>query len=338
MAKPRVFVSSTYYDLKHVRHSISAFIESIGYESVLFENGDITFNPSMPLDDSCYGEINSCHVLVLIIGGRYGSPTSSEQTDQQNREIDDGCKFYNSITRKEYETAKSKNLPIYIFVEKNVMAEFQTYKENKGATIKFAHVDNQNIYLLIEDILSQKHNNLVKDFENSTQIVDWLRSQWAGLFADFISKRSQDTTLSSLSSQISELNIIGNSLKKYTEKLLEQAGSDGAKDLIIQENQKINRSRLLSKFKSENLINYIANVIIAQRNTVNDDRYITIVYRNLYNKFMVNTSFESFINSTDLPDSEKKQLVLVDAAKRDYRVLVDRYKSVQKKDFDETEQ
>ncbi|HAV1364053.1 DUF4062 domain-containing protein [Vibrio parahaemolyticus] len=36
MAKPRIFVSSTYYDLKHIRNSLEAFIDSFGYESVLY--------------------------------------------------------------------------------------------------------------------------------------------------------------------------------------------------------------------------------------------------------------------------------------------------------------
>jgi hypothetical protein len=35
MAKPRVFVSSTYYDLKHLRSAIEAFIDSLGYEPIL---------------------------------------------------------------------------------------------------------------------------------------------------------------------------------------------------------------------------------------------------------------------------------------------------------------
>jgi len=36
MAKPRIFVSSIYYDLKHIRASLSLFIDSLGYESILF--------------------------------------------------------------------------------------------------------------------------------------------------------------------------------------------------------------------------------------------------------------------------------------------------------------
>ena len=41
MAKPRIFVSSTYYDLKHIRASLSLFIDSLGYESILFEKGQL---------------------------------------------------------------------------------------------------------------------------------------------------------------------------------------------------------------------------------------------------------------------------------------------------------
>ena len=70
MAKPRVFVSSTYYDLRHVRQGIESFIEGLGFEAVLFESGDIPFSHEQPLDESCYQEISKCHILVLIIGGK----------------------------------------------------------------------------------------------------------------------------------------------------------------------------------------------------------------------------------------------------------------------------
>ncbi len=48
MAKPRVFVSSTYYDLKHIRNSVETFIENLGYDAVLFESGDIPFHHDAP--------------------------------------------------------------------------------------------------------------------------------------------------------------------------------------------------------------------------------------------------------------------------------------------------
>ena len=78
MAKPRIFVSSTYYDLKHVRSSLELFIESLGYEPVLSEKGDIAYTPEQALDESCYREASSADIFVLIVGGRYGSVASGD--------------------------------------------------------------------------------------------------------------------------------------------------------------------------------------------------------------------------------------------------------------------
>ncbi|WP_208062181.1 DUF4062 domain-containing protein, partial [[Clostridium] scindens] len=49
MAKPRVFLSSTYYDLKHVRERIERFLVNFGMEPVLFENDNVTFEFNKPL-------------------------------------------------------------------------------------------------------------------------------------------------------------------------------------------------------------------------------------------------------------------------------------------------
>jgi hypothetical protein len=37
MAKPRIFVSSTFYDLRQIRSDLERFIKEIGYEPVLNE-------------------------------------------------------------------------------------------------------------------------------------------------------------------------------------------------------------------------------------------------------------------------------------------------------------
>jgi hypothetical protein len=100
MAKPRVFLSSSYYDLKHFRASLDIFIERLGFESILSEKGNIAYNPDLPLDESCYREAQTADIFVLLIGGRYGSEISGERRTA-------GHKFferYDSITKKEYET------------------------------------------------------------------------------------------------------------------------------------------------------------------------------------------------------------------------------------------
>lgn len=73
MAKPRVFVSSTFYDLRQVREDLERFISGLGYEPVLYETGDIACGKDSPPEGYLDREIQSCDMLVSVIGGRYGT-------------------------------------------------------------------------------------------------------------------------------------------------------------------------------------------------------------------------------------------------------------------------
>ena len=147
MARPRVFISSTFYDLKYVRSSLEIFVNSLGFEPILFEKGDIAFIPDVALDESCYREAQNADIFVLIVGGRYGSASTSANQKQTHKET------YESITRKEFESAQNADVPTFILIEGAVGSEYQTYLRNKDAqNIKYAHVDSTNIFRLIETI------------------------------------------------------------------------------------------------------------------------------------------------------------------------------------------
>ncbi|MFW9679148.1 DUF4062 domain-containing protein [Vibrio parahaemolyticus] len=251
MAKPRIFVSSTYYDLKHIRNSLEAFIDSFGYESVLYEDGDIPFHHDSPLDVSCYSEIKNCHILVLIVGGRYGSPASQQLDDNERIE------FYNSVTKKEYETARGQDIPIYVFIDKNVHSEYHTFKKNRNVNgIEYAHVDNVNIFKLIDDIYSQKRNNLIKEFEKFDDISCWLRDQWAGLFADFLSNRNHERDLDDLSTQVSSLKELSSVLKNYSETIMEKLEPENFQQIIAESNKSL-RKRFISIFERHEMVRYL---------------------------------------------------------------------------------
>ena len=98
MAKPRIFVSSTFYDMRHIRASMENFISDLGYESILSEKGNIAYDPSLPLDASCYREAESSDIFVLIIGGRYGSEVSESKINKSRSFYE----RYESITKAEY--------------------------------------------------------------------------------------------------------------------------------------------------------------------------------------------------------------------------------------------
>lgn len=254
MARPKVFVSSTYYDLKHIRNSLNVFIEGLGYEPVLYEQGDIPFHHDAPLDISCYEEIESCHILVLIIGGRYGSSTS-------DTELVAGTELYNSITKKEYETARKKDIPIYIFIEKNVHSEYHTYKKNRhNSSVSYAHVDNVNIFKLVDDIYAQKRNNLIHDFEHFDDISTWLRDQWAGLFADFLSGTKRDNDLEELSVQVAGLKDLSSVLKGYSELIMTKLELANVDEIVKTSNKMLRKSAMFA-FRRNDLIKHLRDVV-----------------------------------------------------------------------------
>lgn len=212
---PRVFVSSTYYDLKHVRERIEKFIENYGFEPILFESDKVTYQHDKEIDHSAYYEVELCHIMLLIVGGRYGSPSSPINIEEERNKYEDD---YVSITRKEFETASKKNIPILIFVEKNVYGEYQTYKENQehfdelnksnsgkstdSNKFKFAHVDSINVFKFIDTLRTKP----IKTFEKVEEIEKYIKTQFAGFFYLYLESLKRKSEDSKILDTITELN------------------------------------------------------------------------------------------------------------------------------------
>ena len=168
MAHPRVFISSTYYDLKNVRADLERYIKGRGFDPVLNERGQIPYGNEEKLEEYCYREIENCDILVSIIGGRHGSSSSHDPY---------------SISQKELKTAIDLGRPVYIFVEKSVLFEYKIYEQNKESKdIVYVAVDNVAIYQFMDEVFSLLINNQVAPFETSSDITEYLQEQWAGLF------------------------------------------------------------------------------------------------------------------------------------------------------------
>ena len=217
MAHPRVFISSTYYDLKNVRADLGQYIKDRGFDPVLNERGQIPYGNDEKLEEYCYEEIEHCDILVSIIGGRHGSSSSHDPY---------------SISQKELKTAIELGRPVYIFVEKSVLAEYETYKKNKSSvSIEYASVDNVAIYQFMDEVFSLQLNNPVAPFETSSDITDYLQEQWSGLFQRLLREAARHKEMILLEDLRGTVNTLNQLVTFLTEE--RRAGDQAIKDILL---------------------------------------------------------------------------------------------------------
>ena len=208
MATPKVFVSSTCFDLKEVRDSISRFIKNFGFEPILSEHGDVFYHPDLHTHEACIHEVSNCQLFILIIGGRFGG---TYDIDKQK-----------SITNAEYDAARQLNIPVFTYIKKGVYDNHHTYQANK--TKEFVkdmdspHIEKQdnaiNIFNFIDQVRKSKTNNAFETFETANEIEIHLRKQWAGMFFDFLKNRE-------VKEQVNFANFMLSGLQTSSEKLEE---------------------------------------------------------------------------------------------------------------------
>jgi hypothetical protein len=256
MPRPRIFVSSTYYDLKHIRASLDLFIDSLGYDPILSEKGDIAYTHDRPLDESCYREAENSDIFVLILGGRYGSEASSSTTSFKG----DFYERYESITKKEFESAISKDIPVYILIERAAYSEYRTFLKNKERKdVNYAHVDSVNIFRFIDEIFSLQRNNPVQSFERFEEIEAWLRDQWAGLFREMLRRQSQQQQMTGLTAQVAELKETNETLRRYLEAVMTGASTKESTELIESEEKRLEEVRLMERFRVNPWVSFITS-------------------------------------------------------------------------------
>lgn len=179
MAIPRVFISSTYYDLRYVRDEIGEFIKSLGYEAVMHDKGGVTYSQSQPIEQSCYDELATCDIVVCIIGNKYGTQSSGSDY---------------SITMEELLNAVKQKKKIYIFISSDVYIENNIYTENKASGVFVPrYADNIKIHEFISQIKENIRNNPIQPFNSAFDIIDVLKKQFAGLFQHLLTQEASMT-------------------------------------------------------------------------------------------------------------------------------------------------
>lgn len=218
MAIPRVFISSTCYDLKYIRENLKYFISSMGYESILSEDGDVFYNPDIHTHDACLNEVGTCQIFVLIIGGRFGGKYL--QSDK-------------SITNKEYEEAVRLKIPVFTLVEKNVLSEHFVFQKNKNnvnvSNIIYPNVDNTRIFEFIDEVRKNNYNNALFPFTDYHDIENYLKKQWAGMMYNFLTNSIETRKVSQL---FEEIHRATDKIEYYTKQVALNVGDIQTKLLI----------------------------------------------------------------------------------------------------------
>lgn len=208
MAIPRIFISSTCYDLQEIRFQLRRFIQEVGYDPVMSEFGDIFYDLDEHVQDACKDEISRSNLFVLIIGNNYGSI--------YHRHTEKGG-LPDSVTLQEFRKALEVGIPKYIFLNRFVQHDFENYKralskylikhfsgkkiddsevestrtllrEKFDSSYPFPQEAYKYVFYFLEILYSLEMNNAVFPFESFEHIKDNLKKQWAGFFYDSLTK------------------------------------------------------------------------------------------------------------------------------------------------------
>ncbi|MEP7731424.1 DUF4062 domain-containing protein [Marinomonas primoryensis] len=206
MAIPKVFISSTCFDLSEIREQLSKFVSSFGFDPILSDHGDVFYHPDLHTHEACVHEVSNCQLFILIIGGRYGGSYTVDKTK--------------SITNAEYEAAINHGIPVFTYIKKDVLSDHHIYTTNSKSEIAnqitYPSITKQNdslsIFNFINQVRRQNKNNSYEGFDNFGQIESHLRKQWAGMFFDFLRTKE-------IKSQIDATNHLLENLKSSNKKL-----------------------------------------------------------------------------------------------------------------------
>jgi len=222
----RVFVSSTAYDLGLVRGQLRSFINQLGHVPVLSDFSGVLYDPSLHTQQSCVQELATCDMVILIVGGRWGSVARPEFVEEiDETAIDDPSgqlaemltQKRVSVTQLEVLAAVAKGIPIFVFVDDSVLAEARLYEANRelADNLELAFPSMQDaetagyVFRFLAYVRSRTTGNAIIGFRQIEDIQSHLRTQWSALLqrsvsAEFLERRDQ-FLLEAISEQLEDV-------------------------------------------------------------------------------------------------------------------------------------
>ena len=224
MPSPKIFVSSTCYDLGMAREQLRSFLLNLGYDPVMSEYSDVLFDPRTHTHTSCLQEVPNADMFVVLIGSRFGGriiPDALSSVDLENLSnssfdvtvLDDPEKL--SITQLEVLKAIDASVPVFAFIDEKVMHDHLVYQKNKELVdkIKFPSIDKPESAKYIFEFINFLHHrnkgNSVISFSKIEDIETHLRKQWGALFQRLLREQRDEVhearKMFTISEQIEDL-------------------------------------------------------------------------------------------------------------------------------------
>lgn len=238
MGYPRVFISSTCYDLGEVRDSLVDFLEGLHFEPILSDKGDVFYHPDLHTHQSCITEVENCQLLILIIGGRFGGEYKIDATK--------------SVTNAEYLAARTLNRPVFTFIKREVYEDHRLYQRNKTKKtvmkdIEFPSIDKQEyatqIFEFINDVRLSETNNGFFSFEYARDIKNLLGKQLAGMMYDFLNKRLKEKEQIKINQLLDNLTLVNKKTEEIIENIYKKVSKTDATKKIIEIDKELEATR-----------------------------------------------------------------------------------------------
>jgi|SRR5690554_2564268 len=209
MPSPKVFVSSTCYDLGMVREQMRSFLIGLGYDPIMSEYSDVLYDPRHHTHSNCLQEIPNADMVVLLVGSRFGGKAIPEALSLIDLDsllnssfdvsvLEDADKL--SVTQLEVLKAIDSSIPVFAFVDEKVWHDHLVYEKNKELveSIKFPSIDKPEsakfIFEFLNFLRQRTEGNSVIPFGKTEDIENHLRKQWAALFQRLLQEQRTNRT------------------------------------------------------------------------------------------------------------------------------------------------
>ena len=271
MSALKVFISSTCYDLANVREELRKFIINFGYEPIMSEYSDVLYDPREHTHTSCVEEVKNCDMVILIIGGRFGGKAIDEAISkidfnkiEKVVQIKKNDNF--SITYLEFLKAIECEIPVYTFIQEDVLSDHKLYEKNKDNEIinliKFPSIEKQEtaryIFEFINAVRKRNRGNNIFPFGRINDIEEILKKQWASLFQKLLKEKiiqEKDENSERLERKVDELTeIISKLIKEESRENYSQLKAHKKQGKVLWvDDYPINNEAIINFFKEKNV-------------------------------------------------------------------------------------